>query len=266
MFSIVCAFSNKDTFQKYLATSLQNQAAQYEPVFIDNCEKRFTSAAAALNHGGRRANGKYIMFVHQDVDLESETWLADAEKMLDDLPALGVAGVAGISESGHNLRERGRNIIRHGPEKMVWEFGNAIDKPEVVQTLDCCVLIMPGTVFEKIQFDEAACDNWHLYGEDYCLQAKSAGLNAYVLPFSIYHASRGIKKLNRADIVLSLGALPPEYYATLKNLIRKYSNKYRHIYTTNGEWNTYQPVIIQRIDMLLKGGIDLVMRSLRGRR
>lgn len=265
MFSIVCAYSNKDIFDRYLISSLQKQSAEYEPVFVDNCEKQFSSAAAALNYGGRQARSKYIMFVHQDVDFESATWLADAGKMLDALPGLGVAGVAGISENGRNLRERGRNIITHGPQRTAWEFGNAIEKPEIVQTLDCCVLIVPGAVFEKIQFDEVVCNNWHLYGEDYCLQAKSANLNTYVLPLSIYHASQGAVRNTRADIVLSLGALPPEYYRTLKALIGKYRGKYKYIYTTNGEWNTYQPVIIQRMDMLLKGGIDLAGRKLRGK-
>jgi hypothetical protein len=265
MFSIVCAYSNKDTFQRYLVSSLQKQEVKYEPVFIDNCEKQFPSASAALNYGGRQARSKYIMFVHQDVDFESATWLADAERILDGLPGLGVAGVAGISESGRNLRERGRNIIRHGPEKMAWEFGNAIEKPEIVQTLDCCVLIVPRTVFEKIQFDETVCNNWHLYGEDYCLATKSDGLNTYVLPLSIYHASRGAVRNARADIVLSLGALPPEYYATLKGLINKYRGKFRHIYTTNGEWNTFQPLMMQRIWMLVKGSLDLAGRSLRGK-
>lgn len=263
MFSIVCAYNNKDTFEKYLVSSLQKQADQYEPIFVDNCGSQFRSAASALNYGGRKAAAKYIMFVHQDVDFESETWLADAESMLDTLPCLGVGGVAGISGSGRNLRERGRNIISHGPERIVWEFGNTIDKPEIVETLDCNVLIVPKTVFEIIQFDESACDDWHLYGEDYCLEAKLAGLNNYVLPLSIYHASRGIKTFNRANIVLSLGALPPEYYATLKNLIRKYKGRYKYIYTTNGEWNTYQPIIIQRICILAKGGADLILRNLR---
>jgi hypothetical protein len=265
MFSIVCAYSNQDTFHKYLVSSLQKQTVKYEPVFVDNCSKQFSSAASALNYGGGKATSKYIMFVHQDVDFESATWLADAGKLLDDLPGLGVAGVAGVSESGRNLRERGRNIITHGPERIAWEFGNAIDKPEAVQTLDCCVLIVPKTVFDKLQFDEVNCDNWHLYGEDYCLQVKSAGLNTYVLPLGIYHASRGIKRTSRLKIVLSLGALPPEYYATLRDLIRKYRGKYKHIYTTNGEWNTFQPVIIQRIWMLVKGGIDLAGRRSRGK-
>jgi hypothetical protein len=261
MFSIVCAYSNKETFARYLVTSLQRQGSEYERIFIDNCGVRFTSASAALNYGGKQATGKYIMFVHQDVDFESATWLDDAEKMLDGLPELGVAGVAGISESGRNLKERGRNVILHGPGRTPWEFGNAICKPEIVQTLDCCVLIVPRTVFEKIKFDEAACDNWHLYGEDYCLAAKSAGLDAYVLPLGIYHASRGGIKSSRADIVLSLGALPPEYYATLNNLVKKYRGKYKYIYTTNGEWNTFQPIIIQRIAMLVKGAFGLMARK-----
>lgn len=265
LYSVVCVYSNVDIFEKYLLLSLKLQTAQYEPIFIDNCVGQFKSAAVALNYGGRQANSKYIMFVHQDVDFESATWLADASKILDSLPEFGVAGVAGISTQGHGLKEKGRNIIIHGPERIPWEFGNPINSPEVVQTLDCCVLIVPQKVFEKIQFDEKTCDSWHLYGEDYCLQVGLTGLKAYVLPFSIYHASRGVRKTSRLEIVLSLGALPREYYVTLKKLLAKYRGKYEYIYTTNGEWNTTQPVMWQRITMLIKGGVSLLQCQLKGK-
>lgn len=264
MFSVVCVYSNIDIFNRFLFPSLNKQNVEYEKIFIDNCNGQFASAASALNYGGRNATSKYIMFVHQDVDLESTTWLADAEKMLDSIPDLGIAGVAGISENGRDLREKGRNIIKHGPTKMNWEFGNAIDQPQIVQTLDCCLLIIPNRVFQELQFDETTCGNWHLYGEDYCLSVKLMGLNAYVIPLSIYHGSRGISRVNKVDILFFLGALPAEYYNTLKRLIYKYKGKYKYIYTTNGEWNTFQPILIQRINMIFRAGIDLGRRQLKG--
>ena len=39
--------------------------------------------------------GKYVMFVHQDIDLLTDSWLKSAEDMLDSIPNLGIAGVAG---------------------------------------------------------------------------------------------------------------------------------------------------------------------------
>jgi len=264
MFSIVCVYSDRNVLNRFLFPSLMKQNVEYEEIFIDNCNGQFASAASAFNYAGKKATSKYIMFVHQDVDFESGTWLADAEKLLDNLSDLGIAGVAGISETGHNLRERGRNIIKHGPERFIWEFGNAIDKPQIVQTLDCCLLMIPNQVFQKLQFDDITCNNWHLYAEDYCLSIKLMGLNAYVIPLSIYHGSRGIRRVNRLKILLSLGALPAEYYDTLKKLIQKHKEKYKYIYTTNGEWNTFQPIFIQRIFMLLKGGFDYILRSIKG--
>jgi HKD family nuclease len=52
---------------------------------------------------------------------------------------------------------------------------------------------------------------------------------------------------------------------TLKKLLAKYQGKYRYVYTSNGEWNTTQPVMWQRITMLLKGGFSLMQYHLKGK-
>jgi hypothetical protein len=123
---------------------------------------------------------------------------------------------------------------------------------------------VPGTVFDVLKFDEDACDNWHLYVVDYCLSCKKLGYDVYVLPKSIYHRSTGPwHNRSRIRILLSLGALPETYYRTLYKLIKKHKLDYRHIYTSNGEWNTYQPVYIQRILVLVKAGFELAIQNIR---
>jgi len=263
MFSIVSIYNNIDILNRFLIKSLQVQSVEYELILMDNRDGQFKSAAEGLNAGARRATGKYIIFVHQDVEFSQPDWLEQAEKLLDELPDLGVAGVAGISEAGRNLKERGRNIIRHTEDKRVWELANPIEKPEVIQTLDCCLLIVPGAVFNQLQFDEVTCNNWHLYGEDYCLSCTSLGLKAYVIPMSIYHYSGGnFFTSNRVKILLRLGPLTGDFYEALKPFISKHKKSYRYIYTCNGEWNTFQPVLRQRISKLVASACGLLKRAI----
>ncbi|MCL4557896.1 MAG: glycosyltransferase family protein [Deltaproteobacteria bacterium] len=136
MISIICVYNNKDILENYLLKSLKTQTTKFELIPIDNTNYKFKSASKALNFGGEKANNKYIMFVHQDVELVSASWLQDVEQYLDSIQNLGIAGVAGVAETGNTDEERARNVIRHGPDYHVWGPGNSINTPEPVQTLD----------------------------------------------------------------------------------------------------------------------------------
>jgi len=236
MFSIISVYNNKKTLNDYLLKSLKKQNTNYELILVDNSGGRFKSMAKALNFAAKKTKkqSKYIMFVHQDIDFCSGDWLEKAEKILDSILNLGIAGIAGMSNKGENNKERGRNIIEHGKSKELWSWGNIIKKPEEVQTLDECLFIIPRSVFNKLKFDEETCDNWHLYGVDYCLSIKNYNLGAYAIPMFVYHESSGY-------------SMSPEYYITLKKIIKKHKKKYQSIYTTTGDWNTFLPLALQRL-------------------
>jgi hypothetical protein len=57
---------------------LQNQW-NYELILVDKIQNKFKSAAQALNYGGKKAKGEYIMFV-LDVDLSSSTMVGRCRK------------------------------------------------------------------------------------------------------------------------------------------------------------------------------------------
>jgi len=241
MISIVCVYNNDKILKNNLLKSLERQTSEYELILIDNTQNRYTSAAKALNCGGEKATGDYIMFVHQDVDFCKDTWLAEAEKILSSIPDLGIAGVAGMSDTGYTNKDRGRNIIKHGNPAMILSWGNAIQKPEIVQTLDECLIIIPKIVFSKLKFDESVCDGWHLYAVDYCLSCNRIGLKAYAIPMFIYHRSAG-------------SSFSTQYYSTLKKVIKKHKKYYKKIYTTMGDWSTLCPLSVQmrKIKYLVK--------------
>ncbi|KKI00364.1 family 2 glycosyl transferase [Methanosarcina sp. 1.H.T.1A.1] len=233
MISIVCVNNNDKILNNYLLKSLENQTLDYELIIVDNTKGTFKSAAEALNYGGRKAKRKYIMFVHNDVSLSSNKWLEETEKMLDSLSNLGIAGVAGKKNHDGVMT----NVTHGDPPKLAGKI--SIQSPIKVQTLDECLIIIPKCVFEVLQFDEKVCDNWHLYAVDYCLSVKILGFDAYVIPKGIYHRSSGY-------------SMSEIYYVTLKKVSNKHNKSYKNVYTTMGDWNTSNPLILQRIWKKLK--------------
>ena len=221
MISIICIYNNHKILENNLLKSLKKQNTNYELILLDNIEDKYSSAANALNYGAENAKGDFLMFVHQDIDLLSDKWLENVEKILYSLKNLGVAGVAGFPEN------MGKPVIvsnikdGYPPE----DVGIHIDKPVEVQTVDECLFIVPRSVFKNIQFDETTCPNWHLYAVDYCLNIKKEGLSVYTLPCEIYHASRSY-------------SFSGDYYTTLRHVIKKYGSSYNKIYTTCGVWST----------------------------
>lgn len=185
MISVICVYNNKAMLDRILLPSLKEQTVEYEFISVDNTNGIFKSAASALNFGGKMAIGKYILFVHQDVELGSATWLLDVEKLLDSLPDLGMAGSVGMSTKGNTWLDGGKGYIMNLGEVL----GKPHNVPIEVNTLDECVLIVPRKVFEVLRFDDKNFTGWHCYGCDYCLSAQEMGLKVYVIPAFIYHRS-----------------------------------------------------------------------------
>ncbi len=263
MISIVCVYNNEDILNNWLLKSLKNQTVEFELITLDNTRNTFKSEAEALNYGGKKAKGKYIMFVHQDVDLSSNTWLEDVGKMLYTIPNLGIVGVVGVSEEKHPVGSRYRTIIKHCvPPKMISAIPiNPIQNPEKVQTLDSCLVIVPRSVFNMLTFDEKVCNDWYNSAVDYCLSARKVGFDAYAIPMFVHHKSSNRVPKNRLQTILSLGSYPDGYYQTLGKLLKKHKNHVNRVYSTSGVWSTSYPLVWQRIWLLVKGVLRHLLRK-----
>ena len=267
MISIVCPSNDAAILNDWLLKGLKTQTAVHETIILDTAEQGFQSAAQALNFAGSQAKGKYIMFVHQDVNLPSHTWLEDAEKMLDTIPDLGIAGVVGSVEEGDSVSERMRNIIAHGDDRE--QIGNPITSPEPVQTLDELLLIIPRATFQEYQFDENTCADWHLYGTDYCLNMLTVGKGVYVIPLYVIHRSKGAST-SRLSFIFNFG-LSGEYYQTLEKILNKHKNHFIWIYTTPGygKWKTTESLFTQRLKYsvieMIKWSVMAIRAFLKGR-
>jgi len=254
--SVVCVYNNRKIINDYLLRSLKRQTVNYNLITLDNTEGKFKSAAEALNYGGMRAKGKYIMFVHQDIILNSDVWLEKVEKVLDKLFNLGIAGVAGRTKDIEGTITN----IKHGiPKKLSGKI--QIKKPIKVQTVDECLVIIPKYVFHKLHFDEKVCNDWHLYSVDYSLSIKRMKYNVYVIPMYVYHLSTGFKPIGRLGRILRGGSLQRGYYLSLKKVLKKHKNYYKKIYTTCGNYKTIYPLYLQRVHSTMKNRFLLLYKK-----
>ncbi len=243
MISVICVYNNKKILENCLLKSIKNQTTKVELILLDNIERRFKSAAEALNYGGEQANGKYLMFVHQDIILYSNLWTEKVERMLDKLPNFGIVGVAGKCK---NINAAITNIEHGIPKKAAGEIH--IKKSEKVQTVDECLIIIPKTVFGILQFDEKVCSDWHLYAVDYCLSVKKLGFDSYVIPIFAYHKSLGY-------------SMSKKYFIILKKILKKHKNCYKMIYTTVGNWSTVYPVCLSRVYFWSRRRVGRLLRK-----
>lgn len=234
MISIICVFNNIDKLKQCLLDHLEKQTTNYELILLDNVDKKFKSAAEALNYGGSQANGEYLMFVHQDIELHSNIWLQETEEILNGLHNVGIVGVAGIA----NKKTKVVSNIKHGnPPTLAGD--TQLFHPLRVQTVDECLFFIPKNLFLIYHFDEINCHDWHLYAVDYSLSINIKGFSAYVIPQFVFHNSLGL-------------SMSPKYYITMRNLLKKHKKYYRIIYTTMGTWYSYYPIELQMIVKKIK--------------
>jgi hypothetical protein len=259
MISIISIINNDVIAKEFLLRGLSRQNTRYDLILLDNTNFSYKSAAQAYNEGSAKAQGDYLMFIHQDVLLPCRNWLKEAENSLSTVSNLGIAGVAGVLQptfiSDFELLARfylleklnlskvwfnryARGNVFHGREKKPW-WGKFISEILSARTLDELLLIIPARVFEMSKFDEKTCDNWHLYGVDYSLSASQKCRDVCVLPQSVIH--------------LSIGKVKKEYFETLAKLTEKYQNE-KIINTTIAPWSTRPKLMKWQIHHFLSEG------------
>lgn len=237
--SVICVYNDKDILSNFLGQSLDRQSYDsFEKIFIDNRDGHFSSMASALNIGADEAEGRYLFFVHQDVMLPTD-YLSKAVRYLRQIDRLGVAGAAGVRETGKCCAETVSNI-QHGEPPYYVEGAREIAQPTEVSTLDELLLIVPNEVFQDEPFSTSICRGWHLYGVEYSMRMKRIGRRVQVLPISLWHRSDGGWRDWRHDL-------------TLLRLIRSYP-EVRCIHTTGGSWPATRLYVIYS---LLKNVIPL---------
>ena len=231
-FSIICAHNDQAKLDRFLLDSLREQSTPYEILTVDTSRGGYECAARILNVTALSARYDYLMFVHHDIALRGSDWLARVHDTLSTLGNFGAAGVAGRSEGGIE------SSVWHGSPPR-FAGGTPVKRPEPVQTLDGCLLLVRKSVFMEQGFDEETCPGWHLYVADYCLDLARRGLPVYVLPHQVYHELTGPTD-------------PGVYATTLNNILKKHCDHHKKVYLTVGIWDAdtqteIRPIILARV-------------------
>lgn len=217
-FSIICVYNNKSVLDKCLIETLDEQTFRdYELILIDNTSGQYKNAGESLNFGASRAQGTYLLFLHQDVAFLSKTSLYELNRAVDEIEPFGIVGLAGVDKN-----ETMYGNFRQGVNRLL--SGKAFSKPIEVESIDECFFIIPQNLWLKNKLWEFS---WHLYSVEYCLRMKTLNKRVLLLPCDIiYHLSPG-------------NSLNNSYYSTMRVLGNRYRGKTRYVYTTiRGKWPT----------------------------
>jgi Glycosyltransferase like family len=206
---VTCASCDITFRTNLLASNCLAPESAHQVVAIRNCP----SAADGLNFGITRSETEWVVCVHQDVWLPAG-WDRCLLEQLDEaerrLGPIGVAGVYGVGEviaprdAAEPLAaerigwvvDRGR-MLRDGSEL-----------PAQVATLDELLLIVRRD--SGLRFDPAL--GFHLYGADFCLQARENGLAVVALSALCHHNSRSV-------------GFPEAFFASARVFARKWSHR-----------------------------------------
>jgi GT2 family glycosyltransferase len=151
-------------------------------------QKGYSSAASAYNAGLQMAKTDLVVFAHQDVYLP-KGWIDALRSALDLLskvdPNWGVLGVWGVDESG----DSGTGFLYCAANG---KLGSAFAGLREVRSLDEVLLITRKSA--NLRFDERL-SGYHMYGTDFCLEARRKGMKSYAIPAFCIHNTRGYRML-----------------------------------------------------------------------
>jgi hypothetical protein len=190
--SIVCVYNNAPVREECLDRSIRmlspaEGSVEYIP--IDNLERAFPSAGAALNHGVSLASGDYIAFAHQDVFLHSLNALraAASEAAAGNFGLIGAVGITSEGRMAGRIRDR------------VVLVGDAVTKPVDVDSVDEVLFLAPRSQLLSDPLTESADMAWHAYAVEYGLRMRSQGLRTGAADIPLTHNSLTIN-LDRLDV------------------------------------------------------------------
>ena len=216
--SFICASNNIPKYESLVLESLEKQDCRdFETILVDTTDKKYPSAALALNEGAERATGDYLCFLHHDITFEPD-FVSSLISEIDRHPFY-IAGPVGVIPGKYVWKKKALSSMVNGPGKIV--PGGELFKENVpLETVDECFFVIPREVFRRRPL-QAFYPSWHLYAVEYCLWAKTQGQDLVrLLPVYLWHESMGY-------------SMDESYYKTLEVLRKTYRC---NIYTTMNAW------------------------------
>ena len=184
----VCVSNNEHMYQRCIGSSSFMTA--HRIIKYNNSEHnvpiptRYNSAISELIDTGFHG---WIFFVHNDF-----TFMENILQVVKNLPKEAVYGPIGAILNNGKKQVYGE--ILQGHDGGLITHGKKIDRPTLVDTVDCQCIFFHSDIVQKypLRFDEATHLSFHQYTEEFCLAAKAqAGLQTYAVQIKCKHLSWG---------------------------------------------------------------------------
>lgn len=210
-FSVCTLVTRMDQYQLMLQSFIDAGFSKdkCEYLYIDNSKENQFDAYSAMNIFLQKAQGKYIIICHQDIELRYDRIDVLKKRILelDSIdPKWALIGNAGVI----NLKFASARIT-HGDPPAYRESGRTF--PQKVITLDENFILIKKKANLAVSSD---LKGFHFYGADICLIASILGYNAYVIDFHLYHKSTG--------------NYDEEFYSLKKAFQKKYNRAFKGRY------------------------------------
>jgi hypothetical protein len=207
-FSVCTIVSNSEMyaqmFDSFIKAGFTSDICEF--LYVNNTEKNTLDAYAAYNHFLQKAQGKYIILCHQDIELIFDNIfvlknrIEEVEKLDPKWALLGNAGATNLKYKAihitHGIRAKNHRVGNKFPVKAI-----ALDENFIIARKDANLAC------------SSDLNGFHFYGSDLCIIADVLGYSVYVIDFHILH-----KSLGNADY---------RFYALKKDLQRKYLRAFR---------------------------------------
>ncbi len=192
MISIIISTYKENNFSGVSKMVEATIGTSYEIIKVENHNKY--SLSQAYNFGAEKANFPYLVFMHDDIEIESNNWgqyLIDILKIED----TGIVGFAGSKEkfalpTGFYSGIKGFDFVNvyHEGEKSENFILN--EQIEQVKVLDGVFLGMKKTLWKSYQFNESF-KRFHFYDLDISLRISDKYKNYVLRNMLLKHNSKG---------------------------------------------------------------------------
>jgi len=210
MISVITCSIKPESCKRMLKSIEETIGVEYESIVIDNREKN-EGICKVYNDGAMQANGDYLLFIHEDVEIKSNNWGSELIKFAEFNANCGVIGVAGGKSIGKNFSiwdNAGEKFINLydlvGTDKdecdendLIYSYSNP-NNEEFAQVvcLDGVFLFTQKHIWEVNRFDEKNFKSFHFYDADFTLSLAHNRKNYVYFGIKLYHFSKG--KVNKA--------------------------------------------------------------------
>tara|TARA_R110000868_G_scaffold96857_3_gene266390 strand:+ start:2601 stop:3488 length:888 start_codon:yes stop_codon:yes gene_type:complete len=217
MLSIIISSYQKsyyDQFEKNIEASIGTDF-QYEIIKIEN--PGIMGICSAYNLGASKAKFPYFLFVHEDVQFETQNW---GDKLVQHLkrPEVGIVGLAGANRKTKMMSSwyqlsTGNNDANRFYYRQIFKFQER--EPELrvnnpfyedispVITLDGLFLAIESSKFNQFKFDENLLKSFHGYDLDFSLSVSTRYQNIVIYDILLTHFSEGkVNELWENEVLL----------------------------------------------------------------